>query len=413
MKNVCSESDLNVSFNKHKSIVGSTFNFILKALFTLNCSNLRRKQCIPGGYSAWKSLEDYFCVVLLTIASVDQILERIFYLVLCACFDPCCEKNILEIAEGALTFFCLWTSNYSQYISPRDFTRMRHLMQKNFFKLKKNEKAADEKFFNFTTQLLKKCVLSCSRGEITNMLPPAFQFPTVGTWDNNSEKQSYLEGSLEKIRVQQTSDSLGADRIGQPVIAIFGVTQDMLNFSEDEDDEEILPHDIQEPGPSQSQSAPEPRIPKGYNLLSDYACVNIWDFDMKEIARQWTLLDHRIFVAVPLYFLERCEWEAPRHSAESSEVRMCIDRFNAESCWVTQSILFEKTPEKRAALYMKYIFLATFLEELRNFNGIMAVLTGLQQVAFDVFVWLSTCPLFIVTIAGMHCTSGGNFILCG
>jgi hypothetical protein len=91
-------------------------------------------------------------------------------------------------------------------------------------------------------------------------------------------------------------------------------------------------------------------------------------------------MDHSLFLAIPLTYLQCCQWADPRHVSEANEVRRFIDRFNAESCWVTQSLLNQATPKKRAALYMKFIFLASFLEELNNFNGLMAILTAIQQV---------------------------------
>ncbi len=79
----------------------------------------------------------------------------------------------------------------------------------------------------------------------------------------------------------------------------------------------------------------------------------------------------------------------PRHLAQGggggglsshSAARKFIDRFNATSAWVTASVLRPVSPQLRAAVYSDFATLAGFLEMLNNYNGVMAIVTALQQV---------------------------------
>jgi hypothetical protein len=230
-------------------------------------------------------------------------------------------------------------------------------------------------------QRIRGCITSCSIGANQDIIAPVVKTAALGIWDKTSEKPSFLDGSLESIQQRKAMKMRKPTDVTPPVIAIFGITQEMLDQSDDDEEDipiELLSCDSFSPIADTSPT-PISRISAGYDMLQPHSGVEIWDFDVKELARQWTLMDHSLFLAIPLTYLQYCQWANPRHVSEANEVRSFIDRFNAESCWVTQSLLNQDTPEKRAALYMKFTFLASFLEELNNFNGLMAILTALQQ----------------------------------
>ena len=60
-------------------------------------------------------------------------------------------------------------------------------------------------------------------------------------------------------------------------------------------------------------------------------------------------------------------------------VRAFIDRFNALSSWIIFSILKETELQIRIKRITYYIKLASHMAELANFNGLMIILTSLQQ----------------------------------
>eukprot|EP01038_Epipyxis_sp_PR26KG_P005997 gene5997-8258_t len=158
------------------------------------------------------------------------------------------------------------------------------------------------------------------------------------------------------------------------------------SFLDDISDDDSVPH---LPPASQLElidNAPISRIPVGHSLLKDpfeLAANLLQSVDILELARQWTLTDYNLFLAIPLYpFLSResPSTSAPRYlQVKHMQIRRFIDRFNACSNWVAYSILKPTTAIDRAAILSTFIRLAGFLHELRNYNGLMAVLTALQQ----------------------------------
>ena len=124
---------------------------------------------------------------------------------------------------------------------------------------------------------------------------------------------------------------------------------------------------------------PVPRVPEGLSLLQDPSTIDFWTVDPLELARQWTLVDHALFAAIPPACLLFVTWTEPRHRLVATAIRRFIDRFNTASLWATASVLECQTAQERANRYSDLISLAAHLEALGNYNGLMAVLTGLQQ----------------------------------
>jgi hypothetical protein len=53
--------------------------------------------------------------------------------------------------------------------------------------------------------------------------------------------------------------------------------------------------------------------------------------------------------------------------------------FNYLSGWVTTTVITTKNPKFRVLFFKKFIKLAQCLRQLGNFNGLMAVWSGLQR----------------------------------
>jgi hypothetical protein len=145
-------------------------------------------------------------------------------------------------------------------------------------------------------------------------------------------------------------------------------------------------------------TAPVVRIPPGFSLLKDPLSLvqDIFDIDALELARQWTLIDHALFCAIPLHsLLAPPETSTTVHTMLRHQqtrigilgggvfqgARGFIDRFCALSAWITQSILSVASVDGRASRVSFFIRLAGHMSDLANFNGLMAVLTALQQAA--------------------------------
>jgi hypothetical protein len=126
--------------------------------------------------------------------------------------------------------------------------------------------------------------------------------------------------------------------------------------------------------------------------LSDRRRTSLWQFDLLEVARQWTLLDHAVFCSVSPAGLAAagCSWMDPRHcelggrgggggGGGGGSARRPIDRFNAQSTWVTCAVLGPESPRERAEVYANFVQLADFMEQLNNYSGCMSILSALQQ----------------------------------
>jgi len=148
------------------------------------------------------------------------------------------------------------------------------------------------------------------------------------------------------------------------------------------------------------------RLRPGYSLLRDpvSAAADLFSVDPLELARQWTITDHALFAAIPLHSLtptinagsmhfksggaSSAVYSQPRYqqmrrgvlgSGLCGGARTFIDRFNALSNWVAYSVLMLLPVDQRADRVAFFIKVASHLEELNNYNGLMIILTALNQ----------------------------------
>ena len=139
----------------------------------------------------------------------------------------------------------------------------------------------------------------------------------------------------------------------------------------------------------------------------------LFAMNVYEIARQWTLVDQKLFASIPLMRFMNKNWSKPRYMNESAPIRKFIDRFNATSLWTTMTLLkansatttqitiadgrdqnipehvlngtsiqntdLPGTPGDRARMYTWLVELAACFDGLNNFSGMIAILSGLQQ----------------------------------
>lgn len=124
---------------------------------------------------------------------------------------------------------------------------------------------------------------------------------------------------------------------------------------------------------------PQPRIDVGTNLLQRYKNFMIWSFSTMEIARQLTLIDHKLFLKIPVHELYDKAWSEPRSSHVADNLRSFIDHFNALSTWVTSSVLDAQTSRDGVAIYIRMVELADYLFKLGDLSGAMAVVSGLHK----------------------------------
>jgi hypothetical protein len=419
-----------------KVVAGSTLNNLLKAQFILFSHSKQLKSTLSGGIECWSELCETILIMLSSLCSIKQLLRRIFLLFLRSLtqqqksVSTLRDRNhhieIKELAFGALEFIQIWFQHFSSFISYSHLLEMSLLMEEyvDYLQIIGFTREMNLKHGGISSQGIEKLYQlysliksqALTSHHATKPLKIQQEF-LKGKWiceegvDNHSKLISTVkpfnkDEKKNKLKLdKQTVAAAGSSsKQQQPVINVFGIRANLL----DDDDEDggngghddwdqppppiLLTSHLQPSSLEHDQTAeqdedphrfyPLPRIPIGISLLHDTLKQDdLFSFDLLEIARQWTLIDHESYVSISLAAYYNCEWSLPRHQQTylTLPIRSFIDRFNAQSCWITESLITTQSLEKRVKLYGKYLELAGHLEALNNFNGVMAILTALQQ----------------------------------
>jgi len=124
---------------------------------------------------------------------------------------------------------------------------------------------------------------------------------------------------------------------------------------------------------------PYPEIPK--NLFSPN--LEILDLSILEVARQLTIMEFHYFCKVKAREFFHGGW-LERDSRKAANITPMLKRFQMLSEWVKNSIADAAHKLKHQAKTVKhFISLAEHLLKLNNFNGVFAVLTGINKWAVE------------------------------
>jgi len=129
---------------------------------------------------------------------------------------------------------------------------------------------------------------------------------------------------------------------------------------------------------------PEPKIMLKTLFAPDLSWV---DIDEEEIARQLTLIEFGIFQAIQPSELLNQAWSRPRLRHRSPNVLKMIHRFNDFSLFVASSIVKQDKVKNRAKIMAKFIRIAEHLKNLKNFNCVIAILSGIGNSAVHRLKW--------------------------
>lgn len=352
-------------------VEGSSLNILLRGLFIFFSLASEEEMAdpdsffyMPPGREAWKEISEVTLTTITSVATVEQVVVRIYTVVrLYFESEVKLERQLEIISTGALSFLNVWIKYFFMFLKSHELIELLvniRLIQTYLLSLKSISSCKQTvllQIVNPIYQLIQRHVLA-------NNLPSQNQFVLAtpyGQWDSAPEER---KRELKEKR----------SKLPTPNITVFGVTPELLDHENDLENEmeTFNPLELEE-------SAPISRIPIGRCLLDDSSTVSIWNFDLIEIARQWTLIDHLNFCKIRLFDLSQCLWADARYNLHATEIRRFIDKFNAESSWVTESIVRQSNSNERAILYSRFVELAAVLESLHNFSGVMAILTALQQ----------------------------------
>jgi len=107
--------------------------------------------------------------------------------------------------------------------------------------------------------------------------------------------------------------------------------------------------------------------------------IKFADLNVNTVAEQLTYQVHRIFQSIHAGELFKLEWKSAKAKKTSPHVLASIDKFNMISGWVSTEIVMLQSPKLRAVAIERFIQLGQKLLELRNFDSLLAVISGLSH----------------------------------
>eukprot|EP00211_Chloroparvula_japonica_P000447 CAMPEP_0119120358 /NCGR_PEP_ID=MMETSP1310-20130426/1428_1 /TAXON_ID=464262 /ORGANISM="Genus nov. species nov., Strain RCC2339" /LENGTH=1268 /DNA_ID=CAMNT_0007109829 /DNA_START=30 /DNA_END=3836 /DNA_ORIENTATION=- len=108
--------------------------------------------------------------------------------------------------------------------------------------------------------------------------------------------------------------------------------------------------------------------------------LDIMTLDLRMLAEQLTLLELRMFRAIPLSELIGQRWAKGNGSKDAPHVTRLVRFFNSLSKWVASSVVLEMNLAHRRSLVLRFIELSHKLMKQRNFNSMFAVACGLELI---------------------------------
>eukprot|EP01116_Phalansterium_solitarium_P009998 TRINITY_DN2436_c0_g1_i1.p4 TRINITY_DN2436_c0_g1~~TRINITY_DN2436_c0_g1_i1.p4 ORF type:complete len:281 (+),score=120.70 TRINITY_DN2436_c0_g1_i1:1744-2586(+) len=107
----------------------------------------------------------------------------------------------------------------------------------------------------------------------------------------------------------------------------------------------------------------------------DSGAFDVLDHSANDIARQMTLLDHRLFRALDV---QECLGKAFLTPERSPTFTRLTEQFNKWSSWVATEILSRDKASQRASVVEHFVKVADGCREFKNFNGVFAIVAGLN-----------------------------------
>eukprot|EP01125_Pyxidicula_operculata_P018240 TRINITY_DN6479_c0_g1_i1.p1 TRINITY_DN6479_c0_g1~~TRINITY_DN6479_c0_g1_i1.p1 ORF type:complete len:1105 (+),score=214.78 TRINITY_DN6479_c0_g1_i1:1899-5213(+) len=114
-------------------------------------------------------------------------------------------------------------------------------------------------------------------------------------------------------------------------------------------------------------------------LLPREPTENILDYPPEEIARQLTLIDWNMWSAIQPWECLGLAWTKKNKEKRSPHVLQMSDWFNYLSGWVASSICTCEKLKDRVKIMTKWIDIANRLKMMGNFNGLMAIISGINR----------------------------------
>lgn len=132
------------------------------------------------------------------------------------------------------------------------------------------------------------------------------------------------------------------------------------------------------------KTAPEPKV----NMKTIFTnTLNMFNIDEEELARQETILEFEMYRKIQPTELLNQAWSKAKFKHRAPNVLAMSFRFNSLSMWVATSILRMPKLKQRVKIMSRWIRVMEHLRNLNNFNGTMAVMSGLHNSAVHRLKW--------------------------
>ncbi|XP_049849437.1 ras guanine nucleotide exchange factor A-like [Schistocerca gregaria] len=175
------------------------------------------------------------------------------------------------------------------------------------------------------------------------------------------DHQKLVDEETKSLIKEFVSETMSKDLPG-PAALLMRVIQAM---GEHNDENVMFNHD-----------PPKPLIPT--QLKQPLTLLNIHP---EELVRQITLLDSNYFRKINLHEFLNNGWMKPDKERRSPNILIMINSFNNISRWVSSEILRQTSLKQRALTINFFICMAQKFYEYHNYNGIMEILSALQNSA--------------------------------
>ncbi|KAI8872146.1 ras GEF, partial [Ramicandelaber brevisporus] len=103
------------------------------------------------------------------------------------------------------------------------------------------------------------------------------------------------------------------------------------------------------------------------------------DIDAMEMARQLTLMESRLLLAIQPRELLNLEFTKPADRSLAPNVHAMINASNRITKWVIVTIMTEEDPRIRLNILKQYVRICEFLLQIGNFNLLIAIMAGLNS----------------------------------
>lgn len=102
-----------------------------------------------------------------------------------------------------------------------------------------------------------------------------------------------------------------------------------------------------------------------------------------DLAKQLTLYEHELYKKIKPWECFKAGWTKDNRDQLSPNISACISHFNKVGMWVATEVIRQQNIKQRTVIIQKMISLGKKLKGLKNYNGCMEIVAGLEQASLS------------------------------